>query len=108
MDTERTVGTVMVVDDQSTGRAILEQVIKTLAHVAIRTEEPESYALPSRALRRRSVLVGPDGEAVQGGDPGAASAAVDPNDPSTWGRLSRNATCPCGSGKKYKHCHGRV
>jgi preprotein translocase subunit SecA len=85
-----------------------EQVIKTLAHVAIRTEEPESYALPSRALRRRSVLVGPDGEAVQGGDPGAASAAVDPNDPSTWGKVSRNAACPCGSGKKFKQCHGRL
>ncbi|WP_333825080.1 preprotein translocase subunit SecA [Pinisolibacter sp.] len=32
--------------------------------------------------------------------------AVDPNDPTTWGRVSRNAPCPCGSGKKYKHCHG--
>jgi len=33
---------------------------------------------------------------------------VDPNDPSTWGKVSRNAPCPCGSGKKFKHCHGRV
>ncbi|MEM9810242.1 MAG: preprotein translocase subunit SecA [Pseudomonadota bacterium] len=32
---------------------------------------------------------------------------IDPQDPSTWGRVSRNAPCPCGSGKKYKHCHGR-
>ncbi|TBW40426.1 preprotein translocase subunit SecA [Siculibacillus lacustris] len=32
--------------------------------------------------------------------------AVDPNDPSTWGPVARNAPCPCGSGKKYKHCHG--
>ena len=30
----------------------------------------------------------------------------DPNDPSTWGRVGRNEACPCGSGKKYKHCHG--
>jgi len=36
-----------------------------------------------------------------------ASARVDPNDPGTWGKVSRNATCPCGSGKKFKHCHGR-
>ena len=28
-------------------------------------------------------------------------------DRTKWGRVSRNATCPCGSGKKYKHCHGR-
>jgi len=32
---------------------------------------------------------------------------IDPTDPSTWGRVSRNAPCPCGSGKKYKHCHGK-
>ncbi|WP_137157131.1 preprotein translocase subunit SecA [Rhizobium sp. FKL33] len=30
----------------------------------------------------------------------------DPNDPSTWGEVGRNEPCPCGSGKKYKHCHG--
>ena len=32
---------------------------------------------------------------------------LDPNDPDTWGKVPRNAACPCGSGKKYKHCHGR-
>jgi len=32
---------------------------------------------------------------------------MDPRDPATWGKVSRNAPCPCGSGKKYKHCHGR-
>ena len=32
---------------------------------------------------------------------------VNPKDPATWGRVSRNAPCPCGSGKKYKHCHGK-
>jgi preprotein translocase subunit SecA len=35
------------------------------------------------------------------------SAAVNPADPSTWGNSPRNAPCPCGSGRKYKHCHGR-
>ncbi len=35
-----------------------------------------------------------------------AAAEVDPDDPSTWGKVGRNAPCPCGSGKKYKHCHG--
>ena len=33
---------------------------------------------------------------------------IDPKDPSTWGKVSRNAPCPCGSGKKYKHCHGAI
>ena len=30
----------------------------------------------------------------------------DPRNPATWGRIGRNEACPCGSGKKYKHCHG--
>ncbi len=34
--------------------------------------------------------------------------SVDPQDPATWGRVSRNAACPCGSGKKFKHCHGKL
>src|SRR5579875_1445902 len=33
---------------------------------------------------------------------------IDPNDSGTWGKVPRNALCPCGSGKKHKHCHGRV
>ncbi len=33
-------------------------------------------------------------------------AERDPNDPKTWGRIGRNEPCPCGSGKKFKHCHG--
>jgi preprotein translocase subunit SecA len=37
-----------------------------------------------------------------------AEGDVDPKDPATWGRVSRNALCPCGSGKKYKHCHGKM
>jgi preprotein translocase subunit SecA len=32
----------------------------------------------------------------------------DPNNPDTWGKVGRNEDCPCGSGKKYKHCHGRL
>jgi len=38
------------------------------------------------------------------------SSAVNrnPNDPSTWGKVGRNEVCPCGSGKKFKHCHGRT
>ncbi len=35
------------------------------------------------------------------------SDEVDPRDPNTWGKVSRNAPCPCGSGKKFKHCHGK-
>ncbi len=37
-----------------------------------------------------------------------ASDVVNPKDPSTWGRVPRNDPCPCGSGKKYKQCHGKI
>jgi preprotein translocase subunit SecA len=32
--------------------------------------------------------------------------ALDPKNPETWGDVARNDPCPCGSGKRYKHCHG--
>jgi len=35
-------------------------------------------------------------------------AGVDPQDPETWGAVGRNDPCPCGSGKKFKHCHGAL
>ena len=31
-----------------------------------------------------------------------------PANPATWGKVGRNEACPCGSGKKYKHCHGAL
>ncbi|MGZ9087126.1 MAG: SEC-C metal-binding domain-containing protein, partial [Rhodoplanes sp.] len=37
-----------------------------------------------------------------------APAARDANNPATWGKVGRNEPCPCGSGKKYKHCHGAL
>src|SRR5213082_737949 len=35
----------------------------------------------------------------------AATAHRDPRNPASWGKVGRNEDCPCGSGKKYKHCH---
>jgi preprotein translocase subunit SecA len=42
--------------------------------------------------------------AGNGNDGGAER---NPRDPTSWGKVGRNEVCPCGSGKKYKHCHGR-
>jgi preprotein translocase subunit SecA len=47
---------------------------------------------------------GPNG----GWQPADKRAAVDRSDPSTWAGASRNAPCPCGSGRKYKYCHGKI
>ena len=38
----------------------------------------------------------------------ATDKAFNPEDASSWGKVGRNAPCPCGSGKKYKHCHGTL
>jgi len=35
-----------------------------------------------------------------------AADSINPDDPATWGKVARNQPCPCGSGKKFKHCHG--
>ena len=45
---------------------------------------------------------------ITGGAAAAAAAPRDPGNPSSWGKVGRNENCPCGSGKKYKHCHGRL
>ncbi|MBK1636099.1 SEC-C metal-binding domain-containing protein, partial [Rhodovulum adriaticum] len=37
-----------------------------------------------------------------------AVAGFDETRPETWGNPGRNDLCPCGSGKKFKHCHGRL
>jgi len=53
----------------------------------------------------------PDGELAVRQMPvrtAAAAEVVDPDNPLTWGKVPRNAQCPCGSGNKYKHCHGKA
>jgi preprotein translocase subunit SecA len=47
--------------------------------------------------------------AAAGPDPDSnAAPGFDENNPDTWGNPGRNDPCPCGSGKKFKHCHGRL
>jgi preprotein translocase subunit SecA len=47
------------------------------------------------------------GAAVAASSLGGATAARNPQDPQSWGKVGRNEACPCGSGKKFKHCHGK-
>ncbi|HEX9446684.1 MAG TPA: preprotein translocase subunit SecA, partial [Dongiaceae bacterium] len=70
-----------------------EQITLVLSHIEIRTQTEIQEAAPMPEITM---------------PPAPAIAAVDSNDPSTWSKLNRNADCPCGSGKKYKHCHGRL
>jgi len=94
-----------------------EDVVSVLAHVEFRAPPPPDQMMPQEPNFDRfaeshpePALVGPEGDDI-GGEARAqrrAGGAVNPADPSTWGRVSRNAMCPCGSGRKYKHCHGKV
>lgn len=83
-----------------------EQVTGNLMRIEVRFEQPEEATPPQDTLP-------PPFGGYGGGTQFAAlegDAAVldrDPNDPSSWGRVGRNEPCPCGSGKKFKHCHGQ-
>nr|WP_216671302.1 preprotein translocase subunit SecA [Mangrovicoccus sp. HB161399] len=47
-------------------------------------------------------------DAEAAGEPAAAAPGFDETDQATWGDPGRNDPCPCGSGKKFKHCHGSL
>jgi preprotein translocase subunit SecA len=64
-------------------------------------------AAAAEAARRRPAPAPAGAMAYALGD-SSAQPEIDPADPETWGKTGRNAPCPCGSGKKYKHCHGRL
>ncbi|MBF0167041.1 MAG: preprotein translocase subunit SecA [Alphaproteobacteria bacterium] len=78
-----------------------ERVISLLSHVELRFEEPPEELLPKSPRQmfetRHDPALGP-----------VAEAPLDVNDPNSWARTPRNSPCPCGSGKKYKHCHGKA
>ncbi|MCP9482565.1 preprotein translocase subunit SecA [Shimia sp. CNT1-13L.2] len=82
-------------------------VTKTLAQIRPMTEEEQQQLALEMAQQRQmmeaaaraSEMPAPTEDAIDG---------FDENDPSTWGNPGRNDSCPCGSGKKFKHCHGRL
>ena len=87
-----------------------ERVTTMLARVEIGPEAPPEPAYAS--VNAGISYSDPAREApYAGGDVLEAERPVlvlDPADPSTWLATPRNALCPCGSGKKYKHCHGKL
>ncbi len=97
-----------------------ERVTLVLAHVELRMDPAEEPALrpPQQEMhesRTDPAFASAHAPEPAGGDTMTApvrsrqiAGAADPRDPSTWGRVSRNAACPCGSGKKFKHCHGQL
>jgi preprotein translocase subunit SecA len=79
-----------------------------LLRVELVTEQPpEMPQMPEMHEHHINPLTGED-EMTQPSAQPQASRERDPNNPATWGKVGRNEACPCGSGKKYKHCHGAL
>jgi len=99
-----------------------EVVTAQLMRVEVSVEPPPGLTPPPMFGSHVDPATGEDEEALAGINAAIASgeftpvalageepaAPRDPNNPDSWGRVGRNEACPCGSGKKYKHCHGAV
>jgi preprotein translocase subunit SecA len=94
-----------------------EAVIAQMSRVEVRFQEPEPP--PPMQFQHLDPVTGenefPFAPTAELGGVGLLSPASriavaerDPNNPASWGRVGRNEPCPCGSGKKFKHCHGQV
>jgi preprotein translocase subunit SecA len=91
-----------------------ERVTNVLAHVVVGEAPPaptpapmvESHPAPPAGMSGDLALAEPVSLTEVAG--GYRSDEVDPARPETWAATPRNAACPCGSGKKYKYCHGRI
>jgi preprotein translocase subunit SecA len=100
---------------EAMGQNLREAVTAQLMRVEIVNAPPEQEQLPYMEAHHLDPATGHDEMAY--GDISLAPALADnatvstvernPKDPSSWGKVGRNEACPCGSGKKYKHCHGR-
>ena len=89
-----------------------EQVTGQLMRVEVMFQAPPQPELPPMEASHIDATTGADEMALANlafAQPAAQAAPErDARDPSTWGRVGRNELCPCGSGKKYKHCHGTL
>jgi preprotein translocase subunit SecA len=86
------------------------EVVRQLMHVQIQTGPVpplEDTPLPDMYASHINPLTG-ENEMQEREGLWPDDAPVDPNDPKTWDKVQRNAPCPCGSGRKYKHCHGAL
>ncbi len=84
-----------------------EDVSQKLSRVIPMTEEQQQEMIQQYLAQQQAANSGAvaDVPAPAVDEP---AAGFDENDRSTWGNPGRNAMCPCGSGKKFKHCHGEL
>ncbi len=94
------------------------EVTQKLGQIRPMTEEEQQQILSQMQERQAAAQVNAAQAAEENSETPASTAAAasgstavagfDENDPSTWGTPARNDECPCGSGKKFKHCHGKL
>ena len=93
-------------------QALLANLREAVTAQLMRVElvrDPPQPELPEMTAHHLDPLTGEDEFAGNQQDAPAMFVPPeqrDPNNPATWGKIGRNEACPCGSGKKYKHCHG--
>ncbi len=84
------------------------EVTQQMAHVKLLTpdEQQQMFAQMQAAAQMAEKAQESASAAIPSGQ--RLAPGVNPDDPETWSHSGRNDPCPCGSGKKYKHCHGRL
>ncbi|MGJ8621870.1 MAG: preprotein translocase subunit SecA [Yoonia sp.] len=84
-------------------------VTKKLAQIRpMSKEEQEQLVAQFRQQQAAAQAAAAEASAPPAAPSADARPGFDENDPATWGNPGRNDSCPCGSGKKFKHCHGRL
>mgnify|MGYP003667681329 CR=1 FL=1 len=83
-------------------------VTRRLARVEPPSEEQQQRMIEQMLAQQRAADDAVDKAVDQAEAAAEAHSEFDENDPSTWGTPGRNDMCPCGSGKKFKHCHGQL
>ena len=84
------------------------EATQQMAHVKIMTADEQQAMLAQMQAAAQAAEKTQESGAGVIPSPGRFAAGVDPENPETWSHSGRNDDCPCGSGKKYKHCHGRL
>ena len=87
--------------------SLREDVCKKLGQVRPISKEEQEQILAQLAEQQRELSKQNGVVARNSGDRNELESTFDENNPASWGNPGRNEKCPCGSGKKFKHCHGR-
>ncbi|MEE2946416.1 MAG: preprotein translocase subunit SecA [Pseudomonadota bacterium] len=82
-------------------------VTRNLSQIRPLTEE-EQRAMIAQVQAQQAAAVQAQAEAAEKANRKPLVEGFKEDDPSTWGNPGRNDPCPCGSGKKFKHCHGKL